>query len=237
MKPVSIIITHYNRRELLINTIKSMVQFQSIHYAEILIVDDASDYPNIVDGIPKMFPGIDIRIVKVSKSEKWWSCPCSTINKGISEAIGDVMILQGAEIVHNGDIISDVLRIKENEYFVYGCLSLKPDETPDIWYQHSAINPRCYNFCTAIRRKDILELGGFDERFGHGVAYGDDDFIRRVRIKGMNVIQIDEPHTLHQFHEPMQTVPNPNTTELHDKELFDFICQNESGYFVKNSYL
>ena len=54
------------------------------------------------------------------------------------------------------------------------------------WYQHSILNNRCLNFCTAITKKDLLELGGFDERFSNGLAYGDNEFILRITRKNMN---------------------------------------------------
>ena len=247
MRKVSIIITHYNRKDLLIKTIRSISKFESSKYAEFVIVDDASDESQNIDNIPNLFSELDIQVVKIGKDEKWWSCPCPTINKGVSESTGEIIILQGAEIAHAGDIISDVQRINDNQYFVYGCLSLKESENSfvnsdiskikgDMWYQHSVQNPRCYNFCTAITRDDYYELGGFDERFGDGIAYGDDDFIRRVRLKGMDVMQIDNPHTLHQYHPPMQAKPTGNSN-ISDKELFDKINATEHTYKVKSVYL
>jgi len=247
MRKVSIVITHFNRKDLLIKTIRSIAAFESSKYAEFVVVDDASGEQQSVEGISELFPELDIKTVSIKPNEKWWSCPCPTINKGVSESNGEIIILQGAEIAHAGDIVSDVQRIKDNEYFVYGCLSVKENENSliesriseikgDIWYQHSQYNSRCYNFCTAITRKDFYELGGFDERYGDGIAYGDDDFIRRVRLKGMNVMQIDKPHTLHQYHPPMQSKPCGNNN-ISDKELFDKICATEKTYRVKSVYL
>lgn len=35
----------------------------------------------------------------------------------------------------------------------------------DCWYNHSVTNPKGYHFCSAITRKNLYDLGGFDERF------------------------------------------------------------------------
>lgn len=155
-------------------------------------------------------------------------------------------------------------KIKINNYLVYSTLALTEEQTffltskldegklsyedivnnvfhpsADIgvaggWYQHSLHRNACYNFCTAITKDDLLDLGGFDERFGWGVSHGDDDFINRVRKKGMNVISIDNPLVYHQWHPPMQK--HPVTNNLVDGELLK-VTVNESGYKVKNSFI
>jgi len=234
---ISIIISYYNRKKLLLKTIRSIIENNDsdiLKQTEIIIVDDNSDRGNSLNGI--YFPHDNIKIVSISNEEKWWSCPCPSINKGIAESSGDILLLQGAEIMHQGNILKVLGNIKNNQYYVFGCLSLSKDGTDDIWYQHSLLNPRCYNFCTGITKKDMLELNGFDERYGWGISYGDDDFIRRVRLKQMEVIQIDEPFTKHQYHDPMQT--KPFSKNISDLELFNYICNNETDYKNKNnSYL
>jgi len=103
------------------------------------------------------------------------------------------------------------------------------------WYQHSICNNRCLNFCVAIYKSDMLDLGGFDERYGWGHSYGDDDFILRVRRKNMNIIQIDNPYVLHQKHDSMAWIPPSNN--LHGQKLYEYVRDNELGYKIKNSFL
>jgi len=38
-----------------------------------------------------------------------------------------------------------------------------------------------YPYCAAIRREDMEQLSGYDERFIDGIGYDDYDFIDRVR--------------------------------------------------------
>ena len=68
------------------------------------------------------------------------------------------------------------------------------------WYNHSKHRPHMLHFCSAISKKDLDELGGFDERYAHGVGFDDNDFILRIKRKGMDVNMIDRPFVIHQYH-------------------------------------
>ena len=68
------------------------------------------------------------------------------------------------------------------------------------WYQHSMYNSGEINFCTAIMKEDLEDLGGFDEKFANGIGKDDREFILRVRKKNMEIIVIDKPFVIHQCH-------------------------------------
>ena len=71
----------------------------------------------------------------------------------------------------------------------------------NAWYNHSKWRPETLHFCNAIMKKDLDDLGGFDERFATGFAWDDSEFNWRVRIiKKMNVVIADRPFVIHQFH-------------------------------------
>jgi len=82
------------------------------------------------------------------------------------------------------------------------------------WYQHSKWRPQLLHFCTAITKKDLGELGGFDERFAYGVAKDDREFIIRIGRKGMEVVMCDSPFVLHQQHTP--TIYSPGLTQINN---------------------
>jgi len=256
---ISVAIQHFNRKNLLLNTLNS-IQKTSLDKKdiEIIIVDDASNPEHQVDNLSLLYPDLNLKIFSFSREEKWWGCPVIPLNKGIAMATGDVVVLLCAECMFVGDILLDIKnRIKNNDYLVYATLSLTPEDSIKLsnmsydqiltdrflpnnssgmtggWYQHSVFRNSCFNFCSAITRKDLLELGGFDERFGWGTSHGDDDFLLRVRKKGMNVIPVDDPMTYHQYH-PTMISPSPSNN-LKDNNLFE-ITRNESGFKVKNSF-
>jgi len=76
------------------------------------------------------------------------------------------------------------------------------DQCPymDRWYQHSEYSPRGLNFCTAITKQDLEDLGGFDELYAYGQCYDDTEFIRRIRRKNMYIDMVDNPFVVHQCH-------------------------------------
>ena len=75
-------------------------------------------------------------------------------------------------------------------------------------YNHSKYNPNAFHFCSAITRKDLDDLGGFDERYANGIGYDDMDLIARIRRKGMKVEIVDSPFVVHQAHEPTDYTNN-----------------------------
>lgn len=68
------------------------------------------------------------------------------------------------------------------------------------WYNHSKYRPHKLHFCSAIMKKDLDNLGGFDERYARGIAFDDNDFLLRINRKKMNIQIIDEPFVIHQYH-------------------------------------
>lgn len=68
------------------------------------------------------------------------------------------------------------------------------------WYNHSIYRPHMLHFCSAIMKKDLDELGGFDERYANGIAYDDNDFLLRIQRKKMNIKMVDNPFVIHQYH-------------------------------------
>lgn len=106
--------------------------------------------------------------------------------------------------------------------------------TMNRWYQHSVYSPRCLNFCTAITKADLDELGGFDESYARGISYDDTEFIRRIHRKGMNIDMIDSPFVIHQCH---------GYTDYSNKALVDkntnlyYSTESNKDYYVNNSFL
>ncbi len=248
---------YYNRKQLLINTLFSISKSSMINETEIIIVDDASNYLNRLDDIHLIFPRLNIKLYRFEPYEKYWICPVIPHNKSISIAESDIIIIQNPECYHIGDIILDTYnRIKYNDYIVYACYSLNEDKTDyitkniminrlidnieflytekSIWYQHSLYNNRCLNFCVSIYKKDFIDLEEFDERYAYGYAYADNDFIDRIRTKKMNILQIDDPFVVHQFHESY----NINNEYDINKDLYFIISKGIKGFFLdKNIFV
>jgi len=208
---ISIIMAYYQRQALLDKTLES-IDRSAVKDYELIIVDDASEPPLVCDRA---------KIIRVEKKNKWYTCSSVAWNMGFREATGDIIIIQSPECYHVGDVLTYALdNIKSNLYFSFGCYAIDQGETMNLqygtmpaigsyaiksrtkkgWYNHSIHKPMGYHFCSAILRKDLDKIGGFDERYAHGWAFDDDDFIRRIRCKGMNVNIVDNPFVIHQYH-------------------------------------
>ena len=77
-------------------------------------------------------------------------------------------------------------------------------------------------------------LGGFDERYGHGSSYDDDEFLHRVKLLGLDLKIIDDVTGVHQWHYTNQNrdvelynreLKNKNLIQLVKKQHKDF-CNN-----------
>ena len=131
---ISLILLHYNRKNLLIKTLDSIMNSSvSKNDLEIIIIDDASIEEHSIKEIDSLFPELKFKTYFFNYEEKWWLCPVIPLNKGISMATGDVVVFLCGECVLIGDVILDIKkRIKPNDYLVYATLSLTKEETDFI---------------------------------------------------------------------------------------------------------
>jgi len=229
---ISIVMAFYNRQKLLDKTLESIDKSLIKDY-ELIIVDDASDEPLVCERA---------HIIRIEPKDKWYHNPCIPFNRGFRAAQGDVIVIQNPECYHVGDILAYVQNnIKRNLYLAFGCYAINGMETelfhegkmPDIgdykfamnstnkaeyngWYNHNRHRPVAYHFCSAITREDMFTLGGFDERYAHGVAFDDNEFIRRIKKK-MAVSIIHPPFVIHQYHHHFQYEDIKVWRPLHEK--------------------
>lgn len=213
---ISIVMSYYNRQKLLNKTIESLEQ-SSVKDFELIIVDDASPVPVRCDRADK--------IIRIEPKDKWYHNPCIPYNMGFREATGDIIMIQNPECYHVGDVLAFTQsHMRQGLYLSFACYAINALETdrfyrgimPELgnyvfaanskikkeyngWYNHSKYRPVAYHFCSAIMREDCHALGGFDERYAHGVAFDDDDLIRRIRRK-YEVRIVFPPYVIHQYH-------------------------------------
>lgn len=102
-------------------------------------------------------------------------------------------------------------------------------EREDSWFNHPLHNPIGLHFCSAIMRDDLIDLGGFDERYSQGSGFDDNDFIIRVQRKKMEVNMVTEPFVVHQYHD---TAPSNNNNQLllKNKKIFENFLSNSTEF-------
>lgn len=222
---ISIVTAYYNRKELFAKTLESISKSSHKDF-EVIAVDDGSDDKHRIEDLKSIYPFL--KVIRLEPYKKWYSNSCIPFNLGFKAAMGDKVIIQNPECYHFGDIISYVDKnLNDKNYLTFGCYSLTKTMTEDLknniseadlndriengpqivksdgeagWYNHSRHRADGYHFCNAITKKNINELGGFDELYSFGIGYDDNELYWRVRLKKLDVKFIDNPFVLHQNH-------------------------------------
>lgn len=229
---ISIVSAYRNRKKIFKNTLLSISKSKNKNF-EFIAVDDASNDDERIEDLCNEFDFL--KVVRIDPSEKWYTNPCIPFNIGFKNTTGEIVMLQNPECYHVGDLLSYIGdKLTDDTYLSFGCHSLDELNTikllnnepftienrsaqingDNAWYNHSIYRPTGYHFASAIHKKNLNELNGFDERYALGVEYDDNEFLFRVK-KFLNVSLIDEPFVLHQYHGNSSNIPN--FTELSAK--------------------
>jgi len=214
---VSIVMGCHNRQAQILNTLDSFV-FHKYKDCEIIIVDDCSDVPLEIDVEGYEF---DIKIHRISPSDKVYPNPAYAYNVGIAMSRGRIIIVQNAECFHQGSVfrqlseydlskvvlslpcysvgeqLCDFQSLINFNNFEGRCASRDYDFG---WYNHNLHRPVGYHFCSVFSREVLNALGGFDPIFYEGIGFDDDDLVFRIK-QSFNLVIPEMPVVIHQFHE------------------------------------
>lgn len=243
---ISIVMSYYNRRKQAYNTLKSIEQSKFKDF-EVILVDDGSSPEHRFEELQDQFPYL--RIIRIEPEDKWYTNPCVPFNIGIKEAKGEIIVLQNPECMHVHDVLEYINNnIDDSKYISISAYSLNEKLTDDLyrsiennnvldffrslrkqvltdhligWYNHSIHRPRYYHFCSAMTKKNMDLLGGFDEIYANGIGFDDDDFVERIKKIGLKLIIEDNVSVIHQWHKPF-AYSRPNTVELVNKNKLIF---------------
>jgi hypothetical protein len=215
-KEVSICMTHFNRKNQLINTLRSIEkQPNSKELAEVIIVDDVSYSPLRYEDFESF--DLDIKLISVTTKNKWWVNPVVAFNAAFNFIHGKRVIIQNAECLHRTNIIDYVINnLEKDQYIAMSALSLSKESSESIhqdtdfstlnlenseWYCHSVFRPDPYNFCAAIHTDDLKKIGGFDNRFAEGIWFDDNMFLESLKKNNIQTKIEDSQLVYHQWHE------------------------------------
>lgn len=232
---ISIVIPYYNRKRLLVNTLRSIEYYSRGMTIEIIIVDDGSEQK--IDDISTLFSTLNIILITLTKEVPGWRAPAIAYNTGFNIVKGDVILLNSCDCVHGGNILKYVEQnMYDKNYLCFATLagteqltdffdSAQWDDTTAYtatrqygfqngWWRAHKTNRILIPFCASIFRSDLEKLNGYDERFANGIGYDDCDFIDRVYNLGLNMVLVDEPYCIHQYHELVQYTNERNKAFL-----------------------
>ena len=207
---ITIVCTYLSRQAQLEKTLDSLRRYNPNDFI-LIIVDDGSP-EDIV--LPELSYQVDI----IKLKDKTWHNTCVPFNIGLKKALSynpEIVIIQNAECLHSGDILSEAAKVEDDNYLSFACYSLAKGETPAVekqnkaasfndessWYNHSVYRPFGFHFCCAITADNIRKLNGFDERLADGVAYEDNMFLHQIHNLGLRIDFIDDPMVYHQWHD------------------------------------
>ena len=218
---LSIVTAYYNRKELFLKTLASIEQSERTEDIEVIVVDDGSREDQRLEKIKTNY-SFPIHIIRQEPENKNYVNPCIPYNIGFAKAKGDLVLIQNPECYHVGDLVSVALEnTKDDNYISFAAYALSKEDTENLgkkgtevsllnkesnggqddgWYNHSLINPRPLHFASCITKKNLDDLGGFDEAYAQGIGYDDDELLMRIRHKGLKVEISDNPFVLHQNH-------------------------------------
>lgn len=258
---ISIVTAYYNRKELFKRTLDSIKKQNYQGGLEVIAVDDGSKEEERLEDLTTEYPFL--KVIRLDPKKKWYQNSCIPFNIGFSEAKGEKIILQNPECLHFGDILEYTDKhLKDNIYLSFACFSLDKEVTDNLdeiiktpekikqniqennhiittdgdagWYNHSVHRPEAFHFCTALTKKDLDNLGGFSELLSLGIAFDDNDFVWRVKRKGMKITFVDHEIILHQNHY------NPNSTSYQNRANKELLFEKNRKIFnniiVKNGY-
>ena len=216
---ISVVMPYYNRRNLLIATLKSIVYYKGNWPIEIIIVDDGSDEK--IDDIHDLFPQLDINLIVIGRSAKWRG-PTIAYNIGFNAVKGDIILINCPECIHIGNVIEYVYEhLWPKSYISFSTYAGTPGMNKVFcnidWNDHKSIinarkhisggwwrsHPTNYTlipFCAALHTEDMERLSGYDERFEAGIGYDDYDFTDRIKNLGLDSYLIPDPYVVHLDH-------------------------------------
>lgn len=247
-KKISIVATYINRKKVFEQTLKSISESKHNNF-EFIVVDDGSEEDQRIEDLEEKYKFLRvIRIDKKDKWYTNPSIPFNIgFGQSTGEIIiiqnaeclhaSDIMSFVNYNLNENDYLTFSTYSLSEEQtnriYDIKNNIIknskeiIQPEfinkENPSIrtpgWFNHNKYRKTNYHFCSAIYRTKLSELNGFDERYGTGISYDDDEFLRRIYRLNLNVKLVDNHIVYHQFHG--HPIPFYNNLVNKNKILFD----------------
>ena len=173
-----------------------------------------------------------------------WRIPGFAINIGVKKSEGDVILLCCAEMFHINETIKLITDIynSPNSNKVIAIPKAKDDNgkflrrliesTGEFNINEYLNQPPLLNvklpFLMAMKKKEFIDIGGFDEGFV-GIDYDDNDFVERLVGNGCSHVETDAL-TIHLWHQRRSCAPETMTRVKHNEQLY----LQRKGAIVRN---
>ena len=155
IKLLSIVTACFNRRQILLNTLKSINYFKQEYPIEVIIVDDTSREDQQINDVYDLFPNLNLNLIVVKRDPVVWRTPVVAYNMGFNIAKGDVILINGVDSLHLYDIIGYIFNnFEDKSYFNFS--AYKGWSLPDgifnnlNWNNSEELNNVYHNINTSI---------------------------------------------------------------------------------------
>lgn len=245
---VSIVIPNYNGKEILRENLPKI--FDAVGDAEIIVVDDAS-----TDGSLEVLGSFKEEI-KVIKNEKNLGFSL-TVNRGVKQAKGEVIILLNTDVVPEKDFLNPLLyHFSDNNIFAVGCMDKSIENGKIIlrgrgigcWKKGFFVHARGEVDKTntlwvsggsgAFRRSIWEKLGGFDELYSP-FYWEDIDLSYRAIKSGYKILFESKSIVIHEHEKGAikSTYSDFDVKVIAYRNQFIFVWKNITDFFLRLDHL
>lgn len=244
---VSIIIPTYKRCNLLKWGLESLAKQEfSFDFETILlndgIIDETEHFSSQYEkklNIKYLFTG-----QRNLNGQMIWRVPGFALNIGVKNSDGDIIIFCCAEMFHLNNTIKLITSIYDlsNSDKVLAMPKAKDDDgrflrhieasngtfTMEMYNNQPPLINVKFPFFLAMKRKEFIGIGGYDEDFT-GTDYDDEDLVNRLVVNGCSHVET-EALAIHLWH-PRLTMTQERIPRFeHNKRLFE----QRQGILVRN---
>ncbi len=193
---ISVCVPYWKQRDQLDAMIVQYARLYGWHDMELVVACDGSQYKSPVSWLRVVCLPLKVSRARSTRLHGLRSDhplnPCVPINAAVAASHGDVIVLTGCEIEHEGDVLGPMLECLEHEddYVVSPCYDERRGwlAGPHVDYNSGGRLPvppgGHFHFCAMLHRSLWDKAGGFDEDYRHGQACDDNDWLWRLADVG-----------------------------------------------------
>lgn len=234
---VSIIVPTYKREHLLQWGLTSLAkQTFDFDFETIILNDGVHDNTESLCNTFK--EQLNIKYIFTGKrnlgGKMLWRVPGFALNVGVKQSTGDILIFCCAEMFHLNDTIKYLIqpydtpgsdkvmaipRAKDDngKFLAHLNKNVGNFDRPLYDTQPPLVNVK-YPFLLAVKRKEFMVIGGYDEDFT-GTDYDDSDLVDRLVVNGCHHVET-EAETIHLWHPRLSMTPERIPRFKHNEALY-----------------
>lgn len=267
---ISIIIPNYNGQDLLKKNLPKVFEAISLYKngkAEIIVIDDCST-DNSIEGIKSLELKIQNYLstlssrpkgslkLKIIRNEKNMGFS-STVNKGVKEATGDLILLLNTDVVPKNNFLDPLVKhFKDEKVFAVGCMDKSIEDGKVIlrgrgigtWKRGFLVHSRgevnktntlWVSGGSGAFRKSVWDyLGGFDELY-NPFYWEDIDLSYRALKSGYRILFEPKSIVVHEHEEGAinSTYSNFKVKTIAYRNQFIFVWKNATDLNLQFSHL